>query len=166
MNKYFLSLMSILILFQSFRVLDEIFYNDKDNFQKKTVNLKTKIEEQNTPEESNQIITDIDTLFKFSDIAKGTKIAKQCSSCHDFSNKLKIKLGPPLWGVVGRQSGIIADFKYSDALLNFKKEWSRIELFNFLEEPKKYVKGTKMIYNGIKKPVDRVNLITYLESLK
>ena len=34
------------------------------------------------------------------------------------------------------------------------------------EKPKDYIKGTKMIYKGLKKPSDRADLISYLESLK
>ena len=57
-------------------------------------------------------------------------------------------------------------FKYSDALVNYKKAWSKEELFKFLEKPKDYIKGTKMIYKGLKKSTDRADLISYLESLK
>ena len=109
---------------------------------------------------------DIDLLFNSANIDEGKKIAKQCSACHDFSNNLKIKIGPPLWGVIGRKVGVIADFKYSDAFKSSKKNWTRQELFNFLEDPKNYIVGTKMIYKGLKKPIDRVNLISYLKSLK
>ena len=46
------------------------------------------------------------------------------------------------------------------------KPWSKEELFYFLEKPKDYIKGTKMIYKGLKKSSARADLITYLESLK
>ena len=45
-------------------------------------------------------------------------------------------------------------------------DWSKEELFFFLEKPKDYIKGTKMVYKGLVKTSDRVDLITYLESLK
>ncbi len=166
MNKYFLSLMSILILFQSFKVMDEIIYHSDKTSKKKIVVNEKKIVLQTEEESVEKQNIEIDTLFASADKEKGLKLSKQCQACHDFSNNLKIKLGPPLWGVVGRDTAIIADFKYSKAFLNLKKTWSRQELFYFLEKPNGYVEGTKMIYKGLSKIGDRVNLISYLESLK
>ena len=42
-------------------------------------------------------------------------------ACHSVDNSLKVKVGPPLWGIVNRNAASISDFKYSDALINFKK---------------------------------------------
>ncbi len=169
MNKYFLSLMSILILFQSFKVLDEIFFHEVNDNKKGYVVIEEKEENKKveiTENKSNSEVIDLDQLFTNASIEKGTKIARQCSACHDFSTNLKIKVGPPLWGVVGRKVGVISDFKYSDALNSYKKNWTRSELNGFLENPKNYINGTKMIYKGLNKINDRVNLIYYLESLK
>ena len=71
-----------------------------------------------------------------------------------------------MWGVVERKSAVIADYKYSEALKDYGKNWTRNELFMFLENPKEYIKGTKMIYKGLSKANDRANLISYLESLR
>ena len=175
MNKYFLSIISILLLFQSFKVYDELFYHQASD--EKSVIFASAEDEDSEAEgekesevkgenESAQEEVDLASLFKEVDISKGEKIAKQCSACHDFSIDLKVKVGPPLWGVVNRKSAAISDYKYSTSLINFKKDWSREALFYFLENPKNYIDGTKMIYKGLKKSSDRVNLISYLESLK
>ena len=109
---------------------------------------------------------DYQSLFSQASLEGGEKIAKQCVACHSFDNSLKIKVGPPLWGVVNRKAAIIDGFNYSDALTAYGKAWSKEELFYFLEKPKDYIKGTKMIYKGLKKSSARADLITYLESLK
>ena len=93
-------------------------------------------------------------------------VPKQCQTCHDFSTNLKIKIGPPLWGLVDREVGVIKDYKYSDSLSQFNRNWTRSELFFFLKNPKEYIIGTKMVYKGLEKESDRVNLISFLESLK
>ncbi|MBS91531.1 MAG: cytochrome c family protein [Rickettsiales bacterium] len=168
MNKYFLSLMSILILFQSFKVSDEIFA-DKDDSSNSYIIIKEMNDIEKKEEiETTQINEDLnfEILFSEANLEKGKKISKQCVACHDFSNNLKVKIGPPLWEIIGRKSASIKDFKYSEALNNFKKNWSREELFFFLEKPKDYIKGTKMVYKGLVKQSDRVDLISYLESLK
>ena len=41
--------------------------------------------------------------------------------------------------------------------------WSKDTLFEYLENPKKYIPGTKMVFAGIKKPQERADLIAYLE---
>ena len=61
----------------------------------------------------------------------GKKIAKQCVACHSFDNSLKIKVGPPLWGIVNRDAAKIEEFKYSEALTNFQKNGQETNFFSF-----------------------------------
>ena len=61
--------------------------------------------------------------------------------------------------------GSMEGFAYSGALVEFGGDWNVEELNKFLLKPKKYIVGTKMNYNGIKKDQDRADLIKWLSSL-
>ncbi|WKY13936.1 hypothetical protein Q1695_004626 [Nippostrongylus brasiliensis] len=97
------------------------------------------------------------------DYEKGKKIFKQrCSQCHVIDS-MAMKTGPSLNGLIGRTSGSVAGFDYSDANKNKGVVWSRETLFEYLADPKKYIPGTKMVFAGIKKPNERADLIKYIE---
>ncbi|MDC3091459.1 cytochrome c family protein [Rickettsiales bacterium] len=153
--------------------MDEIFFYEektKNSYpifheeieQKKIVNKQITTENEGIEIKKK----DIGDLLLIASVEKGKKISKQCNACHDFTSNMKIKMGPPLWKVVGRKSSTIEGFKYSNALKEYNKRWDNENLFAFLENPKKYIPGTKMIYKGIKKETDRLDLIAYLNSLK
>ena len=146
MNKYFLSLMSILILFQSFKVVDEIL-SHKENSKRSYViisddqDVSEKVDKVSTEETKKDV--DINTLFETASLENGKKIAKQCSACHSFDNSMKIKVGPPLWNIVGRESASISDFKYSKALSDYKKAGQLRNSFIFLKIQKSISKVPK-----------------------
>ena len=170
MNKYFLSIITVLLIIQSLFLIDDIFFPKKKIKNVYSVSsLVEEIDKENEEklsDENLKIDVDFDKLFINANFEKGKKIVKQCAGCHDLEKSKKIKVGPPLWSIVGKQSASSENFDYSESLKNFKKEWSVENLYYFLEDPKNYISGTKMIYKGLKKSEDRVNLIQYLKSLK
>ncbi len=99
------------------------------------------------------------------DAEAGKQVFKQCALCHT-TEAGKNKIGPSLFGVVGREAGTAPNFNYSDAMKNFKHKWTPEELHTYLEDPRKLVPGTKMIFPGLKNEKDRDNVIAYLETLK
>jgi cytochrome c len=99
------------------------------------------------------------------DATAGKAVFQKCGLCH-YAEPNKVKIGPPLWGVVGRPSGSIAGYSYSTAMKGFNKTWTPEELYTYLEAPQKVVVGTKMAFAGLKSPDDRKNVIAYLETLK
>lgn len=106
------------------------------------------------------------TLLASADAAKGQAAAKACAACHDFSKGGPNKVGPNLWGVVGRPHASIAGFAYSEAMAAKKGEpWSYEALNEFVQNPKGAIPGTKMVFGGLKKDADRANLLAYLATL-
>jgi cytochrome c len=99
------------------------------------------------------------------DIAAGKIIFVKCSLCHT-NEPGKNKVGPSLFGVVGRKSASLANYSYSDAMKKFDHTWTPQTLDTYLTDPRGVVPGTKMIFPGIKDQTERENLIAYLETLK
>lgn len=104
------------------------------------------------------------------DPTKGAAYAKRCTVCHDLTAAAANKVGPHLFGVVGRPVASVADYSYSDAMTKFSeggsKVWDAATLDTYLTDPRKVVPGTKMVFPGIKSEDDRQNVIAYLETLK
>ncbi len=99
------------------------------------------------------------------DAAAGEKVFKKCKACHMVGDSAKNKVGPLLNGIVGNEIASVDGFKYSKAFLAKKDEgliWTEEVLDAYLTKPKKYIKGTKMSFAGLKKEGDRANVIAYL----
>ena len=105
---------------------------------------------------------DISALMALADINHGEKVFKKCSACHSIEAGGGNKIGPALYNVVGRKVAAVGDYKYSKALVDYKKNWSFEELNGFLIKPQKWIKGTKMAYAGLRKEKDRASVILYL----
>lgn len=101
-------------------------------------------------------------LLVEADAAAGEKQAKKCASCHTFDKGGANRIGPNLYGVVGRAKAAAEGFGYSDAMREKGGDWSYAALDEFLEKPKDYMPGTKMAFPGIRKAEDRADVILYL----
>jgi cytochrome c len=103
-------------------------------------------------------------LIATADVAKGEAIAKKCQSCHDFTGANANKVGPGLYGVIGRQAGTHEGFNYSDAMKAHGKPWTYADISHLLANPKGYVPGTKMAFPGLPNVQDRADLLAWLRN--
>jgi cytochrome c len=90
---------------------------------------------------------------------------EQCAECHSVL-KDKNKKGPSLFGVVGRKSGSVDGYEYSDAMKSANLVWTPENLDQYLTYPRKMVPGTKMKYDGLDPKNQRSALIQYLSNIQ
>lgn len=102
--------------------------------------------------------------FSAGDAKAGAGLFKtRCAQCHTLGAGEPNKVGPNLHGIFGRKSGQVEGFSYTAANVNKGVTWDEQTLFEYLENPKKYIPGTKMAFAGLKKAKDRNDLITYMK---
>ena len=98
------------------------------------------------------------------DAAAAEKVFKKCKACHVVDAE-KHKTGPHLVNIMGRAAGSADGYKkYSKAMKSSGIVWNEETLNGYLEKPKTYVKGTRMVFAGLRKEEDRGNVIAYLKS--
>lgn len=95
----------------------------------------------------------------------GQAAFKACAACHSADKGGANKVGPNLWGVVGRKKAGHEGFGYSDALKGKGGDWSYQDLAHFLHTPGKYAPGTKMSFKGIADAGELADMLAYLRTL-
>ena len=105
-------------------------------------------------------------LLASADPARGQALTKKiCIACHNFNEGGANKVGPLLYGVVGRERASAAGYTYSAALKGKPGKWTYDELNKWLYKPSAYAPGTKMAYAGISNDQTRADVIDYLHTL-
>ena len=104
-------------------------------------------------------------LLASGDAERGLKVVKKCAACHSFDDGGPNKVGPNLYGIVGREIGSVSGFAYSSAMQETGGTWSYENLVAFLTKPKDFVPGTTMGFAGLKKPNQIADLIAYLRTV-
>jgi cytochrome c len=107
----------------------------------------------------------IETLLAKADPQKGANSARKCLVCHTFEKGGPNKVGPDLYGVVGRPRGSHPGFAYSTAMKSKPGEWTFEDLNKFLANPRTFIPGTSMAFIGLNRPSERGDVIAYLNTL-
>ena len=158
-NKIFAAILIVVVMVVGIdKLSDVIFRVDKPETPGYVVN----VEQVSTASTTSESKIDIASLMALGSAESGKKIFKKCVACHSVVKGGKNKIGPALYNVVGRKVAGVTDYKYSKALVAYKKDWTFEELNGFLLKPAKWIKGTKMAYAGLKKEEDRASIIKYL----
>ena len=164
MNKIIVSIILAIILVLGINKITDVIFHvkkpEKSAYQVAQVSTSTTT--KTTSSSSNDSSEDIMTLIASASVVDGEKVFKKCAACHSINKDGSNKIGPALWGVLGRQSGSVSDYKYSKAMAAHGKPWSFKEMNKFLIKPKDWIKGTKMSFVGLKKESERAAVILYM----
>ena len=110
----------------------------------------------------------LNNAFAGESLENGKRIAEsQCIVCHDLTATQENKIGPYLFGVVGRVAGEAEEYIYSNEFHKKTKHatWDKETLNAYLKNPKAFIPGTRMAFIGVKNDQDRADIISYLATL-
>ena len=87
----------------------------------------------------------------------------RCGACHSLDSN---GAGPKHRGVVGRRVASVPGFSYSAALQQKKFVWDSAKVNRWLSNPNTFVPGNKMVVQLANDPLDRADIIAFLQSAR
>ena len=164
-NKIVASILLIALLFIGIGKISNLIFNVE---KPETAGYKVEIPEdglvKQVSESANQTVEEVDiaSLLAMGNVEHGEKVFKKCTACHVVNKGGENKIGPALYGVLGRKVAAIENYKYSKAMASYEKNWTFEEMNGYLRKPQAHIKGTKMAFAGLRKEKDRASVILYL----
>ena len=165
MNKIVVSVaFAVILLIGINKIADTIYNVEKPEKSAYQVASSTTVDSTNASETNSENLESESIMALFASVSAtdGAKVFSKCKACHSIAKDGGNKIGPALWGVIGRNAGAVTDYRYSKAMLAHGKKWSFEEMNGFLIKPKEWVQGTKMSYAGLKDAKDRAAVILYM----
>jgi len=97
------------------------------------------------------------------DAALGKRQFVPCGACHSIAANAPNKVGPNLYGVLGRTAGAVANYNYSDTMKKSGVVWDEANLDKYIAKPLEFMRGNKMAFPGIQNADTRANIIAYIK---
>ena len=144
------------------KISDIAFHVDKPEKSAYKVDIQESTQVSSPTAKKIEEKIDISALLALGDVSHGEKVFKKCSACHLVNKGGENKIGPALYGIIGRKVASKQDYKYSKAMAAYEKSWSFEEMNGFLIKPKDWIKGTKMSFAGLKNAKERAAVILYM----
>ena len=116
-----------------------------------------------TPAEKAALLAALPAPYNAADLDNGRRVFARCRSCHTLTEGGPNMTGPNLYGVFGREAGGHPDYNYSAVVKAADFTWNAERLDHWLENPRTYLKGTKMSFAGIPDAEDRRDVIAFLK---
>ncbi len=164
-NKLYAAVLTAGILFSVAGIIGGIAVHPQ-RLDKTVLKIQGVAETGSSAPEAPKPLAPIGALLAKADPAAGDADTKKyCVSCHNFAEGAGAKIGPDLYGVVGRPVASAAGFDYSSAIKKHSGPWTFAELNEWLYSPRAYAPGTKMSFAGIENDKARGDVIAYLRTL-
>lgn len=116
-----------------------------------------------TAAQKTALLASLPAPYDAADLDNGRRVFARCRSCHTLTEGGPNMTGPNLYGVFGRPAGAHPDFNYSTAVKQAGFVWDAERLDHWLENPRTFLKGTKMSFAGIPDAQDRRDVIAFLK---
>ena len=116
-----------------------------------------------TPEQKTALLASLPAPWNQGDLENGRRVFARCRACHTLTEGGPNMTGPNLYGVFGRQAGTQPKYNYSAAVEAAGFAWDGERLDHWLENPRTFLKGTKMSFAGIPDATDRRDVIAFLK---
>lgn len=162
------AVLSVLLVTMGLGIVSDIIFHAEDPAIPGYEIVVADADSSDAPVEEAPQVEPIAVRLASASAENGEKLTRACAACHDFVQGGANKVGPALWGVLGRAPASHEGFRYSGAMQEYGQTagaWDFENMDAFLAAPKTVVPGTSMGYAGMKKPADRADLVAYLRTL-